>query len=55
MDWLTIHRGTAPLIVAFPHGGIDLADRPFGSQWLARRDADWWIEDVYGFALAGAP
>lgn len=50
MDWLTIHRGTAPLIVAFPHGGIDLADCPFGSQWLARRDADWWIEDVYGFA-----
>ena len=50
MDWLTVQRGTAPLIVAFPHGGIDLADCLFGSQWLARRDADWWIEDVYGFA-----
>ncbi|EGD58266.1 N-formylglutamate amidohydrolase [Novosphingobium nitrogenifigens DSM 19370] len=52
MDWLTIHRGEAPLVVAFPHGGADLAgleDR-FVSPWLARRDADWWIADLYAFA-----
>ena len=52
MDWLQVHRGTAPLIVAFPHGGTDLAglDARFVSPWLARRDADWWIADLYGFA-----
>lgn len=50
MDWLTVQRGTAPLIVAFPHGGTDLAGCSFGSEWLARRDTDWWIEEVYDFA-----
>jgi formiminoglutamase len=52
MDWLQVHRGVAPLLVAFPHGGIDLAglEARFVSPWLARRDADWWIADVYTFA-----
>ena len=38
-DWLEIHRGTAPLLVAFPHTGSDLADVEgvFRSPWLARR------------------
>ena len=49
--WLEIHRGDAPLVVAFPHGGAELGgveDR-FVSPWLARRDADWWIAELYGF------
>ena len=25
MDWLRVHRGDAPLVIAFPHGGTDLA------------------------------
>lgn len=52
MDWLRVHRGTAPLIVAFPHGGTGLAglDAQFVSPWLARRDADWWIAELYAFA-----
>jgi formiminoglutamase len=52
MDWLQVHRGDAPLIVAFPHGGTDLAgyDAQFVSPWLAQRDADWWIADLYAFA-----
>ena len=52
MDWLQIHRGDAPLVVAFPHGGNDLAglDSRFVSPWLAQRDADWWIADLYAFA-----
>ena len=52
MDWLHIHRGSAPLVVAFPHGGADLAglDARFVSPWLARCDADWWIADLYAFA-----
>lgn len=52
-DWLEIHRGDAPLIVSFPHTGTDLpgelADR-FVSPWLARRDADWWVHELYAFA-----
>ncbi|WP_324698955.1 N-formylglutamate deformylase [Novosphingobium aerophilum] len=48
----TLHRGEAPLIVAFPHVGTDLADvgPAFHSDWLARRDADWWVDDLYAFA-----
>jgi formiminoglutamase len=52
-DWLEIHRGDAPLVVSFPHSGTDippeLADR-FASPWLARKDADWWIDRLYAFA-----
>jgi formiminoglutamase len=51
--FLDIHRGDAPLIVAFPHTGTDLPEdiaERFVSPWLARQDADWWIEQVYAFA-----
>lgn len=51
MDWLRVHRGEAPLVVAFPHGGTDLAglDDTFVSPWLARLDTDWWIAELYAF------
>ncbi|SDA24410.1 N-formylglutamate deformylase [Sphingomonas sp. NFR15] len=51
-DWLQVHRGDAPLILAFPHTGLDLADVEAGfvSPWRARRDADWWIDRLYAFA-----
>lgn len=51
-DWLSVHEGTKPLLVSIPHTGSDLAgleDR-FVSPWLARRDTDWWIEQLYDFA-----
>lgn len=53
-DWLRVQRGDAPLILAFPHTGTDLAglDGSFVSPWLARRDADWWIDRLYAFARA---
>lgn len=54
-DWLQVHRGDAPLIVSFPHTGTDLPDalaERFVSSWLARRDADWWVHDLYDFARA---
>lgn len=53
-DWLTVTRGDAPLIIAFPHVGTDLGDVAgcFRSEWLARRDADWWVDDLYAFAGA---
>jgi len=51
-DWLTIDRGNAPLVVAFPHGGSNLAglEQRFVSPWLARRDSDWHIAALYAFA-----
>ena len=56
-DWLSVHRGEAPLVVAFPHVGSGLADvgDRFVSPWLARRDAERlqpidqrlrWVGDV---------
>lgn len=51
-DWLHVHRGTAPLVIAVPHGGTSLAglDDQFASPWLARLDTDWWVRDLYDFA-----
>ncbi|MFM9935654.1 MAG: N-formylglutamate deformylase [Novosphingobium sp.] len=51
-DILDIHRGDLPLIIAFPHGGSDLAGLEFASPWAARLDADWWIAEVHAFARA---
>ena len=53
-DWLKIVRGDAPLVVAFPHTGTDLADVAdrFRSPELARHDADLWVDLLYGFAGA---
>ena len=48
-----VERGTEPLVVAFPHAGTDLPtelDGAFVSLWLARKDTDWWIDRLYGFA-----
>jgi N-formylglutamate deformylase len=50
-DWLQVERGAAPLVVSIPHGGTDLLsfeDR-FADVWLARKDADWWLEELYDF------
>lgn len=53
LDWLTIRRGTAPLLVSLPHTGTfippELKAR-LVSPWLARKDADWWIDRLYDFA-----
>lgn len=52
-DWLHITRGDAPLLVSVPHAGTDLPAE-YGprlvSPWLARKDADWHLERLYGFA-----
>ncbi len=50
-SWLTIHRGTAPLLVSLPHTGTDLAEieARVVSPWLGRKDADWWIDKLYDF------
>lgn len=54
-DWLTVRRGEAPLIVSFPHTGTQLPAEYEGrvvSPWLARKDADWWVDTLYDFARA---
>ncbi|MCS0496074.1 N-formylglutamate deformylase [Ancylobacter sp. MQZ15Z-1] len=52
-DFITVHRGTAPLVVSLPHTGTDIPEEIAGdlvSPWMARKDADWWIEKLYDFA-----
>jgi N-formylglutamate deformylase len=52
-DWLHVTRGDAPLVVSIPHAGTmipaDIEAR-LVSPWLARKDADWWLEQLYAFA-----
>jgi formiminoglutamase len=53
--WLSVTRGQAPLIVSMPHPGIEIPvakGAQLVSPWLARKDADWWIDRLYDFAPA---
>jgi len=52
-DWLMVTRGEAPLVVSLPHTGTEIPaayERGLVSPWLARKDAEWWIERLYDFA-----
>jgi N-formylglutamate deformylase len=52
-DWLQVTEGDAPLIVSLPHTGTDIPpeiEARLVSPWLARKDADWWVERLYDFA-----
>ena len=52
-EWLTIERGSAPLLVSVPHAGTWLPPAllpRLASAWLARKDADWYVDRLYGFA-----
>jgi N-formylglutamate deformylase len=54
-DWLLVSRGEAPLILSMPHGGTEIPEplaAGFVSPWLARKDADWWIDRLYAMAAA---
>lgn len=51
-EWMDVIRGDSPLILSFPHTGTDLpADlvSQFQTPWLARKDADWWVYELYAF------
>lgn len=50
-SWLTVEQRDAPLIVSFPHTGPQIPpdiEARCVSPWLARKDADWWIDQLYG-------
>jgi len=53
MSFIKIRRGTAPLILSIPHAGTEIPDglqTVLVSLWLARKDADWWLPELYQFA-----
>jgi N-formylglutamate deformylase len=52
-DWLVVERRDAPLIVSIPHAGTDLMtfEPAFVSPWLARKDADWRLDELYDFVV----
>src|ERR1700735_1249719 len=52
--WLQVPRGSAPLIVSFPHTGTEIPpeiEARLVSPWLGRKDADGHIERLYDFAV----
>ena len=52
-EWLAVHHGDAPLIVSFPHTGTEIPaeiEARLVSPWLARKDADYWVDVLYDFA-----
>ncbi len=53
-DWLVVARGETPLIVSVPHAGTELGafEARFVTPWLARKDADWRLDELYDFAGA---
>jgi formiminoglutamase len=53
MSFLEITRGDAPLILSIPHAGTEIPEtyKPgLVSLWRARKDADWWLPELYAFA-----
>ncbi|MBU6206251.1 MAG: N-formylglutamate deformylase [Alphaproteobacteria bacterium] len=53
MSLFTLECGDAPLIFSMPHGGLDLPDECHAGlidPATAINDADFWIDQVYGFA-----
>jgi len=52
-SWLSVTPGDAPLVLSLPHTGLELPEALDGrlvSPWLARKDADWWVDRLYDFA-----
>lgn len=53
MSFIQVREGAAPLILSIPHAGTQIPEalQPgLVSLWLARKDTDWWLRELYGFA-----
>src|SRR5579871_2399084 len=50
-DWIIVERRDAPLIVSIPHVGTGLLkfEPAFIDPWLARKDTDWRLDELYDF------
>jgi N-formylglutamate deformylase len=51
--WLRVRPGSAPLVLSLPHTGTEIPPaigQQLADPWLARKDADWWIDRLYDFA-----
>ncbi|HEX6636652.1 MAG TPA: N-formylglutamate deformylase [Steroidobacteraceae bacterium] len=52
-EWLAVHHGDLPFVVSFPHTGTEIPpdiEERLVSPWLARKDADFWVDVLYDFA-----
>jgi N-formylglutamate deformylase len=52
-NWLEVRRGNAPVVVSLPHTGTAIPaelEAQLVSPWRSRKDADWWVDDLYDFA-----
>jgi formiminoglutamase len=55
MNWLTLIKGDAPLIVSIPHAGTEIPshmEARLVSPFLARVDTDWHVDELYDFAIS---
>ena len=53
MDILTLHRGTAPLLVSLPHDGSEIPSElamRMGTRAARAPDTDWHVSRLYAFA-----
>jgi N-formylglutamate deformylase len=51
--WIHRSRGDAPVILTIPHSGTEIPadiEQHLHSPWLARKDADWHVHELYDFA-----
>jgi N-formylglutamate deformylase len=53
-NWLIVRRGDRPLVVSIPHAGTELLgfEPAFVNPWLARKDADWRLDELYDFVAS---
>jgi formiminoglutamase len=53
LNFLSVTRGDAPLLVSIPHAGTaiprEIEDR-LVSPWTGRKDTDWFLDRLYDFA-----
>ena len=55
LSWLSVTRGSSPLVLSIPHAGTiipESIENRLVSGWLSRKDADWHIDRLYDFVRA---
>ena len=55
-DVFTVHRGTGPLVISFPHVGTQIPAEQrhrYTERALQVEDTDWYLDRLYAFAADG--